>query len=204
MRKLTTILTSGVAAATFLASSAYAEMQYYGGGGIGYSKATSEDNNIRTSEGDLFELGVTLGARYDRQRLFFAAELDSDINVGGEMEYSGTPCSGGASGPYFCSQAATVRLRGMVGTSISSYEVFGTLGYAVMFGNGAISPAGNTDLGSVGGVTYGVGAQKAFGNGTLRLEVIQDSLTSIIDKPAGQGEPTWEATTVKVSYLWDF
>lgn len=203
MRKLTTILTSGVAAATLLASSAYAEMQYYGGGGIGYSKATSNGDFGFSSEGGLFQLGVTLGARYDRQRLFFAAELDSDINVGGEMEYSGTPCSGGAIGPYFCSQAATVRLRGMVGTSISSYEVFGTLGYAVMFGNGATN-TNTTGRGSVGGVTYGIGAQKAFGNGTVRLEVIQDSLTGIIDKPADRYSPTWEATTVKVSYLWDF
>ncbi|MEE9452756.1 MAG: hypothetical protein V3V13_00045 [Paracoccaceae bacterium] len=201
--KLCAVLVSVTA---FFATSVQAQMQYYYGGGIGYSNASSYSGGA-TSIGDLASIGLTFGARINpglASGLFYGYEIDADINVAGVMESAGAACSSGASDAYFCSHDATGRFRGLVGTSLGGFEVFGTVGYAIMFGQGAVSGAGATDAGIVGGVTYSIGAQKAFGNGTVRLEVIRDDLTSIIKRPAGTYAPTWETTSVKISYLLSF
>ena len=108
-----------------------------------------------------------------------------------------------ANAPYMCSQTATVRARAMIGTEVQGYELFGTLGYAVLFGDQANAPNGSTVPVSVGGITYGIGAQTAMGTGKIRAEVIWDNLETIISSPS-TATPTWSSTTAKVSYIIEF
>ncbi len=200
--------TSVVIVGVLVSGSAFAQGSFYMGGGIGYAMAESEPSSSGgpASSGDLGMIGVTAGYRHDFPANFAAAELDADFNLTGEMERNGLSCDDGfAQAPYFCEHDATVRLRGLFGADVGAgYEVFGSAGFAMMFGQGAIGPGGNTDGGSVTGYTVGLGAQRALGAGTGRVEVIYDKLDNIRDEPDGIYEPTWQATTIKASYLFSF
>lgn len=201
-----------LALATVLAPAAQAQMSYYYGGGLTYSNAVSLPNPSATSSdastGDLFGIGLTSGVRFDRGNLFYGAELDADINIGGAMTFigNGLSCADGfASSPYICSQNATVRARAVFGTDISGFEVFGTVGYAVMAGRGATGGDGRNAVLALGGLTYGIGAQRPFGAGKLRAEIIWDDLSDIVANPSNSPFQTdWTATTAKVSYIIEF
>lgn len=74
-----------------------------------------------------------------------------------------------------------------------------------MFGNGAIDLIVNTNSGSIGGLTYGIGVQRVTSSGGIfRIELIRDDLDSIISGHFGSAKPTWETTTLSVSYLIGF
>lgn len=179
---------------------------YIGGGlalGAAFSDAYRDSGGV--SEGTLTGFGITAGKRYDAQGFFYGGELDADINLIGEMEQNGVSCSDGfASGPYYCSQAATIRLRAVAGTDIGPVEVFGTLGYAFMFGQGALGLDGKSDYGINGGLTLGVGIQRQIGQGVFRIEYIRDNLTNNLVSPEAMYAPTWSANSAKISYLWAF
>jgi hypothetical protein len=146
--------------------------------------------------------------RFENEKMFYGIEGNVDFALSGEMNFNGATCADGfADAPYFCTQTAIARIRGIVGTDLqgSAYEIFGSLGYAVMFGQGAIGPGGETDAGSVGGLTYGIGVQRSMSSGAMvRAEIIQDQLGSIITMPDGSFAPTWSATSFAVSYVLKF
>lgn len=179
MKSPVKMMLSIVAVSVSVAPSAHAEMTYYLGGGIAYSSADSlprvGGDPTRASSGNLVGLGLTGGMRLDTPSLFYGAEVDADINIGGELNSNrnGLSCADRfADNPYYCSQGATVRARAIFGTSIQEYEVFGTVGYAVMSGQAAVQNDGRSEPFTVGGITYGIGAQRAFGAGKLRAEII--------------------------------
>ncbi len=188
------------------ATIASAQTSYYVGGGLAYTDAvtTSNLNPASTSSGDLFGLGITIGLRSDTGSMFYGAEIDGEVSVSGEIrnDSSTNTCADGADWARYCDQTATVRLRGIVGTDISGYEVFGSLGYGLMTGDAAVDTFA-TDTGVSGGVTYGIGMQTQFGSGLVRFEVIRDEFTTTIVSPQGYN-PTWQATTVKASYIYQF
>lgn len=179
---------------------------YFGGSrGIGLvsSNAASQPGVVAT--GLPSNLGVFAGVRFDQPGMFYGAELSADFNTNGVMSYGGATCaSGSAGGNYFCTRKATLRLRGLVGTQVGRLEVFGTLGYGVMFGQGAIDAVGNTAPGSTGGITYGAGVQWDAGRGKLRVELIHDEFTNIIRRPGGIHAPNWVSNSIRASYVMRF
>ena len=206
-----TVLSFAAVAATgaFFAGAAAAEPTFYLGGGLSFGTATSlpapGSPLSDASTGNPVALGATVGVRGGAGNLFFGAELDADIALSGTMDFGGVTCADGfANAPYFCSQDATVRIRGILGTDLGGYELFGTLGYGVMFGQGAINPGGATDAGSVGGVTYGLGIQTDMGAGMVRAELIRDDFNNIITMPDGIYSPTWQNSSLKLSYIMSF
>lgn len=193
-----------LAGTTLFANSASAQMSYYGGAGLSYSSASSQSASS-SSEGDLFGLSLTSGIRFDTSSsIFYGAEIDGEINLSGDLAFTGnglTCADGSAADAYFCDQNATLRLRGLVGTNIGGFDVFGTVGYGAAHGLGAIDEDGSTQTVVSAGLTYGVGAQTSFGGGTARLEVIRDDFSNNLQ---GNFDPEWSATSVKASYLWSF
>lgn len=205
---LKTCLISSVLALT--ATAATADPGYYYGIGLAYSAADSESGPGPGSSSDAngAAVGLTFGYRFENASAFYGPELDADLFISGDFAESitGIECSGGALGPYYCKRKATIRLRGIYGQSMGNgLEWFGALGMGVMMGDGAINPGGATDRGVSSGVTVGLGLQKRLNaGGMLRGEVIHDRFTNTLTKPIGLGEPTYEATTLKISYIMNF
>ena len=201
-------LVSSILALT--AATATADPGYYYGIGLAYSAADSEAfaGGGRFSDANGAALGLTFGYRFESTNAFYGPELDADLFLSGDLANSitGVECSGGATGPYYCNRKATIRLRGIYGQSMANgLEWFGALGLGVMIGDGAIHPSGITDRGVNGGVTVGLGLQKRLNaGGMLRGEVIHDRFNNTLTKPIGMGEPTYKATTLKVSYIMNF
>ncbi len=197
------VIALGLATAT----TGSAQTSYYFGGGLVYSMASSTFSVTAPNEGDLYGLGLTYGMRVDSGSYFYGGEVDADINVGGELRLLGTgpACSEGfASNAYYCSQTATMRLRGIFGTNMGGFDVFGSLGYGIIYGEGAIGPSGVSATAVSGGFTYGIGAQMPMAGGTMRFEIIQDEFTQSISQACCDSAPEWSATSAKVSYLWTF
>ena len=186
---------------------AMAGLSFYAGGGLLLGSADSMDKNTtrpEVSRGNIVGLGGTLGARYDIPAVFFAVEADIDLRLAGEMAGARGSCAVYTlPGPHFCSNNATARLRAMVGKSFGKTEVFGTVGYGAMHGQGLVG-AGQTDTGIVAGLTFGAGVQQTVGRGTLRIEYIHDDFANILVMPADRFSPTWRADSFKVSYLLPF
>ena len=186
---------------------------FYYGFGLGYTSAESEQGGGGTgfSELDTAMLGLTTGYKWNVTSGFAALEMDADLSFGQKTKntVTGFECSGGgASGAYFCSHDATVRFRGIYGMPVGNgWDVFGALGYGMVAGDGATS--GTTSASAItGGITAGIGVQKALGNGTLRVEFIHDNFSNGLKKPSAifgtEFSPTWEANTLKATYLINF
>lgn len=204
---------SGALTITFLLgpAGALADSGVYLGVGVSASDARSFPSAAAPSgsdsSGTLGGLSVTLGNRFETGGAFYGVEANADFSLTGHLENGGLSCSDGvASSLYFCDHTATVRLRGLAGTGVgkSDYEVFGTVGYAAMVGEGAIDTTGLTDTGAVSGFTFGFGIQREIIGGRLRAEVVRDRLETSLTKPGGTATPTWEATSVIFSYVMDF
>lgn len=201
-----------VLAGSSVANTAMAD-GFYAGIGLGYSSAESlaaPGGGSGASELDTALIGVTGGYRWDTDTGFLAAEVDASIPRDSNLTntVSGATCPvpalPGATGAYFCSYDATVRIRGIWGASVGSgWELFGSAGFGMAIGQGATSTAA-VDKAVTGGLTGGFGAQKAIGNGNLRVEFVHDRFSSGIDKPNGTFTPKWEANTLKASYLFSF
>ena len=188
-----------------LAASPAAAGDFYYGAGLGYTHAKSGTGSFGTeaSNADLSMLGLTLGYRVDRAKVFFAGELDGDVNLGGKFhdDVSGNTCTSGANGPYYCSHDSTLRLRGIVGSSLKNgYEIFGSLGVIQVRGKSAVNSFVQDSVRSTG-VTVGIGAQRKMSNyGVGRLELIYDKANSS-NNPGGY-EPKYQAVTLKASWLF--
>lgn len=188
-----------------------AAQDFYWGVGIGITDATSEPNAVTTNESEATfgTLGLTGGFRWDTPTMFYAAEANLDIGLGADFDdaVTGLPCETSAAGPYYCSQEATLRLRGLLGTDIGGgYELFGSLGFAAMQGQGAISPFAQ-DRGINSGYTVGVGVQRAMAGGTMhRLELIYDNLSNTIESPTDgitSYDPDYEAVSLNYTFLFN-
>lgn len=169
-----------------------------------FYSATSNDfpGSGLESEDTYGAIGGTIGYRWDQPTAFFGAEADLDIAFGSDFEASGTECSDGATGPYYCEHNATLRLRGVVGAPLGGFEGFASLGFAAMQGQGATSPT-TTERGVNTGYTFGLGLQNDMGAGKLRYELVYDNLENVSTNPNGGGDPTFESVSLKVTYLFN-
>ncbi len=177
---------------------------FYFGLGLGFTAAESPDGEVSgiVSEADFGVLALTGGYRWDLPGTFVAAEIDLDLSLGAEFEESesGRTCEQGADGPHFCSHDATVRLRGLYGGPVGSYEAFVSGGLAVVIGDSAVDgfeQESNTNL----GVTLGLGLQRAYGGSMVRGELIYDRADRSLSEPQGF-DPDYEAVTVKATFLF--
>ncbi len=181
---------------------ALADGPYYGGGVAIYSSKSEPAPGAGIDSEDVYAaIGGTIGYRWDQPTVFFGVEADADIAFGSDFEYSGTACSDAASAPYYCEHNATLRLRGVVGAPVGSFEGFASLGVAAMQGQGADSPT-STSRGVNTGYTVGLGLQNDFNAGKLRYEIVYDNLENVSTNPDG-GDPTFESVSLKVSYLFN-
>lgn len=188
-------------------TAAHADMGFYYGLGLGYSKMESESNYFvapATSEATAPVLGLTLGYRWQKAAAFFGAEVDGDISFSTDFDSNlGTSCSTFATGPYWCSHQATLRLRGIGGHTLTGgYEVFGTAGFAIARGESATNPTTQTDVTSTG-YTLSAGVQRKFGSaGIARLELIYDQIDSSDNPCPPCFDPSFKATSLKATYLF--
>lgn len=152
-------------AAVFLSASAVsAEEGFYLGGGLSYghmNAGTSFASNFASSDdyGSVTALG---GYRKQQGQQFWAAEIQLEFPISPELQFGGVPCSTVAIGPYGCDVDAVLRLRGVFGGHIGNgVELYGTAGFVVISGEGATSP-GTTNSAVSGGMSIGIGLQKAL------------------------------------------
>jgi opacity protein-like surface antigen len=206
MRKILTITIVALAA---IASPALAEEGFYSGIGLGYSAMDSLAIERLDNTSSSFEdavLGVTLGYRTDAGSMFYAAEVDSDLGFGQEFSGDGNnrTCSAGADNAYHCTHDLTLRLRGVAGTQMGAYEVFGSLGAVMVRGTSAVGEIVAVDVKSFG-YTVSLGIQRPLGSGTGRLELIYDNADND-DGPSFGAEPPhhpdYSAITLKSTYLF--
>jgi len=173
-----TKIASRLALILTLASPAAAQEAYIGGG-LSYTKGTSDQVTGGSGSSDLSARAVTLvfGMRKDIGNAFWGVEANADLAFGAETGNSatGVPCSTSATGSYLCSQSSTIRLVGIFGASLGQgTELFASLGVGRLKGDFANSIS-TVESASINGMTYGVGFSRDFGNGLVgRGEVIRD------------------------------
>ncbi|WP_378213675.1 outer membrane beta-barrel protein [Aquicoccus sp. G2-2] len=204
---------AALALTTCMAATAASADGAYFGIGLGYSKAKSVDSAGTNPSSELKSpmIGLTGGYRWDFASGFAAAEVDADVPTDGALKNTtnGNTCpTPGATGSYFCSHSATIRLRGIYGMPIAnSWELYGALGLGVMTGQVSNSPGSAVHAVNIG-PTVGLGIQHDLGKGKLRFELNYDHLNTnqVTGANAGFGvpHPTYTATTLKASYIFGF
>ncbi len=185
------------------AASAQAQ-QFYVGGGLAYVSGESDwGSPTETSELSTGAASIIVGQRYDLANSFWAIEANADLTFGAAADPIGPEeCGVSASGPYLCEHKATVRIVGIYGlTTASGLDIFGSLGYGVVYGDFADDTA-SVGSGHVGGVTAGLGLARDIGAGAVRGELIYDNFTSA--NQSGGFESDYTATTARVSYIMKF
>jgi hypothetical protein len=185
------------------ATVAGADGLYYGGGlSITQADSDASAGSSVTSSDTYGAVTGTVGYRWDQSNMFYGAEFGLDVAVGSSMEDSGADCFTAASGPYYCDHVLTSRLRGVVGMPMGNFEGFATFGFASMTGDAA---TGNSTQGTAvnSGYTFGLGLQQDFSGNTLRYEVIYDNLETNTQSQGFGYEPTFEAISLNVSYLFN-
>ena len=211
------ISTLAVTTTLTAATAALADGPYLGLG-LGYMKADSDAGGPSglygsgSSELKAPVIGLTAGYRWNLRTGFAAAEVNGVFSTGSDFKNTanGNTCPApGATGAYYCSHKATIRLRGIYGMPIgNSWEIFGALGFGAMTGDGAISTS-TVDRGVNVGVTVGLGAQRQIGQGKLRIEFVHDNFNSTKTKPTSSGgsigyEPSYRANSIMASYIFSF
>lgn len=182
-----------------------AAQDFYFGAGLGYASASSSEGGGggATSEADFGVIGLTVGYRWELAAMFAAAEIDADLSLGAEFSEGPDACLTDASGPYFCTHDATVRLRGLVGAPVGGggFEAFASAGLVAVMGTSAIETSDQMDNTNLG-YTIGLGLQRGLaGGGMLRGELIYDRADNSLTEPNGY-DPDFEAVTLKVTYLF--
>jgi hypothetical protein len=178
----------------------------YWGGGLAFGSGTSDQVTGGVGSSDLSAAMVTLilGQRFDRGSMFYGWEASADLSFGADTENSvtGVPCATVASGSYLCSHDMTLRIVGVLGTSVGQgTDVFGSLGVGILKGDFADNSF-SVESASVQGVTAGVGVNHAFGNGLIgRGEVIYDKFNH---SSQAFYSSEYTGTTVRLSVLRKF
>ncbi|WP_106746093.1 hypothetical protein [Yoonia maritima] len=185
------------------ATSVNAEGLYYGGG-ISITQAESDAGfGANTVSSDTYgAVTGTVGYRWDQSNMFYGAEFGLDVAVGSSMEDDGADCFTAANGPYYCDHVLTSRLRGIVGMPMGSFEGFASFGFASMSGNAATF-INTQDVAVNSGYTFGLGLQQDLSGNTLRYELIYDNLETNTQSQGSGYEPTFEAISLNVSYLFN-
>jgi hypothetical protein len=178
--------------------------QLYAGGGLAYVSGES-DYGVPADTADLSAGAgsIILGSRYELANGFWAVEGNADLSLGAGTEAAGGGvCGVSANGPYLCEHKATVRLVGIYGfETASGLEIFGSLGYGIVYGDFADNTA-SVGSGHVGGATVGIGVSQPMGGGAIRGEIIHDRFTSA--NQSGGYESDYTATSARVSYIMKF
>ncbi|WP_457647872.1 hypothetical protein [Profundibacter sp.] len=154
---------------------------------------------------------MVLGYRLENGRFFYGPEINVERFRRGWFTdtKASQSCEAIQQSSYYCARRSTYRVRGIFGRKVGqNAEVYAALGMGVMKGYGAIRQ-GRTSLGINAGVTVGLGVQyRILKNGMLRAELVYDNYDLVVQHPTGlDGErysPSYEATTIKVSYILNF
>jgi Outer membrane protein beta-barrel domain len=190
---------------TAIAQSAWAQEGLYWGIGLGYSSMESAPypSVPQTAVVETAVLGATLGYRFPQAgRLAYSVEGDLDLSQAA-FEFEGVPCSDEADAPYYCTHAATLRLRGLAAFELGNgWEAFGSGGLGVVFGTSA-TDSNVQENAATAGYTVGLGVQGLAGRGTARIEVIYDNFEGTVTNGESY-DPTYTATTLKATYLFSF
>jgi hypothetical protein len=188
-------------------ASSQAQDGLYFGIAAGQSSVTSGAGwtfGPEASEGSFGTAGATIGYRQTPGPWFYAAELMVDAPLDGDLtdKFSGSDCSLFNDGPYFCSVDSTMRLRGVVGTSVTDrLEGFASFGIASVIGDSGVS-ANSVAHNRNTGITAGIGVQSRLASGgTLRGEVIYDRADRSATLPMGF-DPDYEAVSLRLTYLF--
>lgn len=154
---------------------------------------------------------MVLGFRTDTGNAFYGPEINIERFLRGNFtdRLYQKDCAAVQDTSFYCSRRSTYRLRGIYGRKLDrGLETYVALGIGVMKGYGA-RHQGKVSLGINAGISMGLGMQVALGNrGMLRGEVTHDIFNMVVKHPYGPGEtrysPSYEATTIKISYIYAF
>jgi outer membrane protein with beta-barrel domain len=212
---LTKIMSFGIAL-VFTTGAAFAASDegFYGGVGLSYGtmKASlNEAPGVVSSSDNYSTVTVIGGYRKQMNKRFWATELQLEFPINDELAFAGAPCSTVAIGPYGCEVDALIRLRGVLGGEIGNgFELYGAAGLVFVKGAGATSP-GTTDSVTTGGISFGIGLQKAFTPSLkLRGEINHDVAKIVIDQATGVLNPpgccgiNFVQTSLQVSLIKSF
>lgn len=204
MKPILAAAVTGLAA--FVSTGAMATDGFYYGLSAGYSSANSGagDTFGPESSGDKFStLGATLGYRASSGSVFYGGEATFDFAMGADLtdDVSGNVCTAGAFGPYYCTVDSTVRLRGVMGGSMSAdSEWFVSAGFVRVEGSSATNSFTQESNANTG-YTFGLGMQKEMGTGMLRGELIYDQADNSGSVTGGY-DPDYRAVSLRVTYLF--
>jgi len=184
---------------------AVADGTYFGITG-GVARATSGVGSFGPEESmaTLTNLGAIAGYRMDNGGNFFGGEFNAEFSIGDEFtdDPGGQTCSAGANGPYYCRHDATLRLRGIAGTTLANgNEVFGSLGVVQIRGESATGTSTVAAVTSTG-FTAGLGmTMSGMGSaGTTRVEIVLDKADNS-NEPSGY-QPTYQAVSLIVGFMF--
>ncbi len=192
---------------------AVGETGYYFGTGFSYRLMSAHrfKDEKRYIQRKRSNHDMVLGYRSEKGRAFFGPEINVERFRRGWFQDMTVPvnCEAIQNASYYCSRRSTYRVRGIYGRKLGQRtEVYGALGMGVMKGYGPIQQ-GRISLGINAGVTVGLGIQYPIRrNGMLRAEVVYDNFDLVVQHPRGPDgqrySPSYEATTIKVSYIMSF
>jgi len=157
-------------------------------------------------------LDLVLGYKTETETSFYGAEINIERFLRGRLNdaQGSADCSAALTDSFYCSRRATYRLRGIYGRKIGKdVEAYVALGVGMMKGRGALDVS-RASLGINAGITLGMGLQFAVGRQSmLRGEITHDTFNVILKHPKSEVGgtdyyPSYEATTVKVSYIISF
>jgi hypothetical protein len=201
-------------AALLTAGTASAEEGFYAGVGLSYGHMKTELSlapNFINSSDNYTSAAVIGGYRKQMGNQFWAAEAQLEFPINAELQSGGVACSTVASGPYGCDVDLVLRLRGVFGGEIGNgFELYGTAGFVLISGEGATSPT-TTDSVVTGGVSVGLGLQKAL-TPTLKIrgEVNHDVAKIGINQASGGLNPpgccdiNFTQTSLQISLVKSF
>lgn len=154
---------------------------------------------------------IVLGFRTDSGNIFYGPEINVERFLRGSFpdRLDQEDCAAIQDASFYCSRRSTYRLRGIYGRKLDNgLETYVALGIGMMKGYGA-RHQGTVSLGINAGISMGLGMQVALGKrGMLRGEVTHDMFNMVVKHPDGPGgirySPSYEATTIKISYIYAF
>ena len=154
---------------------------------------------------------IVIGYRRDNGDKFYGTEINIERFLRGKFFNINTEaeCEAALNYSYFCTRRSTYRLRAIFGRKLNSaVEGYAALGIGIVKGFGA--PVNNSvQMGYNTGFSAGLGLQIATGKrGMLRGEITYDNfnipLKHIYGPNGTRLNPDYEATRIKVSYIFAF
>jgi len=198
---------------SIVAGQSMAESGIYFGTGFSYRSMSAHrfKDEKRYVQRKRIAHDMVLGFRTDSGNAFYGPEINVERFLRGNFpdRLYQQDCAVVQDTSFYCSRRSTYRLRGIYGRKVGRrLETYVALGIGVMKGYGA-RHHGKTSLGINAGISLGLGMQVALGNrGMLRGEVTHDRFNMVMKHPDGPDgirySPSYEATTIKISYIYAF